>query len=95
MERQLNREQYYEWLPNDTSHSHQNTINCVIRSFKKQKLSTQKVLNTLETNIPRTPKFFVLPKTHKKGNQDRPAISFDNSLCIIGIFPSTFSHRRF
>ena len=95
MERQLNRKQYCEWLPNGTSHSHQNTINCMIKRLKKQKLSTQKVLNTLETNIPRTPEFFALPKTHKKGNQDRPAISFENSLCIVGIFPSTFSYCRF
>ena len=78
-----------------TTHRTAIKIQTVIKSFKKQKLSTQKVLNTLEPNIPRTPKFFASPKTHKKGNQDRPAISFDNSLCITGIFPSTLSYCRF
>ena len=49
-----------------------------IERLKKQKLINKKIAEGLKRNDPKTPKFYLRPKTHKEGNPSRPVVSSVN-----------------
>ena len=53
-------------------------VHDTILRFKNQKLINQKVVERLTRNDPKTPKFYLQPKIHKKGNPGRPIVSSVN-----------------
>lgn len=73
--RQLNDETHYKKLQSDPTSTHLNLINDTIERFKKDKLLSEKLANSLKITEARTPLFYLLPKIHKEGNPGRPVIS--------------------
>ena len=54
---------------------HNDIVNNIIETFKKQELLSTLTAKTLTTNEVRTPKFHILPKIHKPSIPGRPVLS--------------------
>ena len=67
--RQLNDQNFYTKCSKDLTYEHNRKVNTTIDSLKKSKLLTEKTANMLKNNKPKTPKFYTLPKIHKKITQ--------------------------
>ena len=65
-ERQLNNSKNNRKLEEDTTATNMKLLNDTIEKFKKQKLINEKVAEGLNRNVPKTPKFYLRPKIHKK-----------------------------
>ena len=74
-EDQLNNQSDYKQLDYNPTEIHKKLVNQVIERFKRDKTLKEKVAEGLKVENPRTPKFYTLPKIHKKGNPGRPVIS--------------------
>ena len=48
------------------------------KGFKRKILLPKNVAEGLKTSSPRTPRFYIQPKTHTQGNTGRPVISSVN-----------------
>ena len=53
-------------------------VNDTIQIFKNEKLLQEKITDSLKESNPKTSKFYMQPKIHKKDNPDRPVISSVN-----------------
>ena len=51
--------------------SNNETVNNVIEKSQKENLITKNVVEGLKTASPRTPRFYIQPKKHKRGNPER------------------------
>ena len=67
--RQLNDQNFYTKCSKDLTYEHNRKVNTTIDSLKKSNLLTEKTANMLKNNKPKTPKFYTLPKIHKKITQ--------------------------
>ena len=67
----------YDRLKYDPTETHSRLINDTIERFKKQKMK-EKVAKGLKTENPRTAKFYLQPKIHKRGNPGHPVVSSVN-----------------
>ena len=65
-EQQLNNSENNMKLEEDTTATNMKLFNDTIEKFKKQKLINEKVAEGLNRNVPKTPKFYLRPKIHKK-----------------------------
>ena len=76
--RQLQDDKCYKKLLTDPTKLHTERVNKAIDRFKDEGLITEKVANGLKPLDPKTPKFSLLPKIHKKHNPGRPVIDSMN-----------------
>ena len=76
--RQLNNTENYRKLQEDPTATNMKLVNDTIERFKKQKLINEKVAEGLKRNDPKTPKFYLRLKIHKRGNPGRPVVSSVN-----------------
>ena len=76
-ESQLKNKDNYDRLKYDPTETHSRLINDTIERFKKQKMK-EKVAKGLKTENPRTAKFYLQPKIHKRGNPGHPVVSSVN-----------------
>ena len=68
-------ENFYRNINEDPTRKHNDTVNIIIESFKKQELPSTSTAKILTTNEVRTPQFHILPKLHKPYIPGRPVIS--------------------
>ena len=72
--RQLADQRFYQKITGDATHNSQQ----VVKTFSNTAIESNQ-LPPSATNLivehPRTSKFYLLPKTHKPGNPDRPIVS--------------------
>ena len=64
--RQLNDETSYEKCQHDLTQKHLKQVNDTIDSFQKSQLLSEKTFKMLKSTKVKTPKFYTLPKIHKK-----------------------------
>lgn len=76
--RQLNDTNFYKRCERDLTESHCKQINNTINNLQAANMITEKTANMLKTKNAKTPKFYTLPKIHKKDNPGRPVISSIN-----------------
>ena len=62
--RQLNNTEFYQKLNQDLTETH--AVNETIRKFAKEKLLKEHVAKALTIYNPKTARFYLLPKVHKK-----------------------------
>ena len=62
----------------DLTEKHENQVNEAIDELQKQNLISQNYGKYLIAEHSQTPKFYMLPKIHKKNNPGRPVISSMN-----------------
>ena len=74
-QRQLNDDTFYKKLSSDLTSKHNKKVNDTIDSLNQSRLIDDKTTKMLKTSDPKTPKFYTLPKIHKKNNPGRPVIS--------------------
>ena len=72
--RQLEDTTFYKKLKENPTTIHGERINNTIDRFKTEGLLNEKVAEGLKSVEPRTSKFYLNPKIHKKGNPGRPVI---------------------
>ena len=70
--RQLSNTEFYQEVHSNLSSTHAEIVNKTIRDFVKEKLLPEQVANALVVDNPKTAKFYLLPKIHKKNNPGRP-----------------------
>ena len=73
--RQLSDRKFYKKLPDDPTKMYAERINKAVDKFKDEGLLTEKIANGLKVDNPKTSKFNMMPKIHKKGNPGRPVIN--------------------
>ena len=73
--RQLGDENYYRKLHTDPSETHLELVNNAIDTLQRHKHIDAKLADGLKLPEARTPKLYLLPKIHKKGNPGRPVVS--------------------
>ena len=73
--RQLNDTQFYQQLTGDPTQIYSERINSTIDRFQSEGLLTNKVAEGLKNYEPKTSKFYLNPKIHKKNNPGRPVIN--------------------
>ena len=73
--RQLDDEQFYKKLTNDPTQVYVECINTTIERFKEEGVITDKIAEGLKTDEPKTSKFYLNPKIHKKNNPGMPVIN--------------------
>ena len=76
--RQLNDTNFYKKFDIDLTDIHCEKINRTIENFKSADLISEKTASMIKTKDPKTPKFYTMPKIHKKNNPGRPVISSIN-----------------
>ena len=76
--RQLNNTTFYKQVQNDLTERHENLIKHTLEDLRDENLLTEKTCNHLKPKNSKTPKFYMNPKIHKKGNPGRPVISSVN-----------------
>ena len=76
-ESQSKNKDNYHRLKYDPTETHSRLINDTIERFKKQRMK-EKVAKGLKTENPRTTKFYLRPKIHKRGNPGNPVVSSVN-----------------
>ena len=69
--RQLDNTEFYHKLDQDLTETHAH-MNETIRKFVKEKLLKEHVAKALTIDEPKTAKFYLLPKVHKKEVPGRP-----------------------
>ena len=74
-ERQLNEGNFYKKLPSDPTKMYAERINRTIDQFKEEGLITESVAKGLKKENPKTSKFNLNSKIHKKNNPGRPVIN--------------------
>ena len=70
--RQLSNTDFYQEIPSNLSNAHAEIVNKAVRDFMTEKLLPEQVAGALMVENPKTAKFYLLPKIHKKGNPGRP-----------------------
>ena len=70
--RQLDNTEFYQKVGNDLTETHAEIVNKAIKNFAKEKLLPEQVAKALLVEDPKTAKFYLLPKIHKKNNPGRP-----------------------
>ena len=70
--RQLDNTAFYQKVDNDLTETHAEIVNKAIKNFAKEKLLPEQVAKALLVEDPKTAKFYLLPKIHKKNNPGRP-----------------------
>ena len=70
--RQLGNTEFYHKLDQDLTETHAHIVNETIRKFAKEKLLKEHVAKVLTIDEPKTAKFYLLPKVHKKEVPGRP-----------------------
>ena len=73
--RQLNDTTFYKKCEIDLTNIHCEKVNQTVEHFKKSNLIPEKIASMLKCKDPKPPKFYTLPKIHKKSNPGRPVIS--------------------
>ena len=76
--RQLNNKDHYKILNKDPTTTNTKLVNDTIQRFKKEKLLGEKIADDLKVSNPKTPKFYMEQKNHKKVNPGRPVVSSVN-----------------
>ena len=76
--RQLNDPRNYKVLAKDPTTTYNDLINQAVDRFTKEQLINDNIANGLKYPSPRTPQFYISPKTHKKGKPGRPVVSSIN-----------------
>ena len=76
--RQLNNKDHYKILNKDPTTTNAKLVNDTIQRFKKEKLLGEKIADDLKVSNPKTPKFYMEQKNHKKDNPGRPGASSVN-----------------
>ena len=71
-ESQLKNKYNYDRLKHDSTETRNRLVNDTIERSKKQKMMKETVAEGLKTENPRTPKFYLRPKIHKRGKPGRP-----------------------
>ena len=71
---QLSDKASYKQLLQDPTLKHKRMVNQTTQSFKNEKLLPQKTTDALKVSNPKTPKFYISPKSHKPNNPGRPKI---------------------
>ena len=74
-ESQLKNKYNYDRLKHDSTETRNRLVNDTIERSKKQKMMKETVAEGLKTENPRTPKFYLRPKIHKRGKPGRPVVS--------------------
>ena len=74
-ESQLKNKYNYDRLKHDSTETRNRLVNDTIERSKKQKMMKETVTDGLKTENPRTPKFYLRPKIHKRGKPGRPVFS--------------------
>ena len=70
--RQSNNKNHYKII---TTATNAKLVNDTIQRFKKEKLLKEKIADSLKVSSPKSPKFYIQPKIHKKDNPGRPVVS--------------------
>ena len=73
--KQLSDNNHYEILEEDQTQNYNNQIYQVLQQAANLDIIDDKVKKTLYNKAPRTPNFYMLPKTHKAGNPQRPIVN--------------------
>ena len=76
--KQLNNNEFYKCITDNPTLWHNQIINNSIDNFINRQLIRQEVGEGLKINNPRTPRFYIFPKIHKKNNPGRPVVSSVN-----------------
>ena len=76
--RQLNDKEFYRQLSNDPTATYAERIHKAVDKFQSEGLLTDKVAKGLKIHNPKTSKFNLNPKVHKKNNPGRPVIDSVN-----------------
>ena len=74
----LNNKDHHKMLNNDPTATNAKLINDTIQRFKKREITQRKNCRWPEVSNPKTPKFYMQPKIHKKDNPDQPVVSSVN-----------------
>ena len=77
--RQLGDTEYYKKVEKDLTPDHTRIVNEAITQLANEKLLDERTAKHLRPDNPKTPKFYTLPKVHKKKNPGRPIIAALNS----------------
>ena len=62
----------------DPTATNAKSVNDTVQRFKREKLLKQKITDGLKVSNPKTPKFYMEPKIHKKDNPGWPVVSSVN-----------------
>ena len=73
-----NNENYKTLKYDDPTETHNRLVNSFIERFQKERMMKEKVAQRLKTENSRTPKFYLQPKIHKKGNLGDTVVSLVN-----------------
>ena len=74
-ERQLDNTEFYKKQSKDLTAEHTDKINQAIDQLAQEELLPEKAAKALKVTNPKTARFYMLPKIHKKNNPGRPIIS--------------------
>ena len=86
-EKQLSDTVFYERQDRDLTNEHAQLINDTIDQLANEKVLPEKAAKALKVSNPKTSRFYMLPKVHKKGNPGRPIISaIDNHTSSIAAY---------
>ena len=77
--RQLGDSEYYKRIDHDLTPEHTATVNAAIDKLAAEELINKKTAKALHAHEQKTPKFYMLPKVHKKNHPGRPIIAAINS----------------
>ena len=77
--RQLGDSEYYKQIDHDLTPEHTTTVNSAVDKLASEELISRKTAKALHAHEPRTPKFYMLPKVHKKNHPGHPIIAAVNS----------------
>ena len=72
---QLSDKASYKQLTQDPTLQRNRMVNQAIEKIKNEKLLPQKVADGVKVTNPKTPKFYISPKSHKPSNPGRPVIN--------------------
>ena len=76
--RQLSNKEFYQHITENPTDALNQIIKITIDSFVNRQLIKQEVGQGLKRSNPRTARFYILPKIHKKDNPGRPEVSSIN-----------------
>ena len=74
----MKKKDNFDRLKYDPTEVHNKFVNDTIERFKKQTMMREKVVEGLNTENQGTPKFYLRPKIHKRGNPGGPVVSTVN-----------------
>ena len=77
--RQLEDTSFYQQVPSDLSETHSETIRNFLQTMLEKQEIDSKTFVSLDPTGARTPRFYFLPKIHKKVVKGRPIVSGNNS----------------